>query len=169
MCANRIIYSEWIYLKTPGGRFLSALDPLCSQMKSTHSLYVFRYTLGSTVAGQLPALHAVRICLPNNNPELSLAMFHCSIRAALSASWPAHMASFSLLLPHALSLPPAVLLPRRLLPSFSHLFPLLGPPISLLPAISCRNLYSPTRINLEAGSQRLHADSQVLGPHLALQ
>lgn len=106
MYANRIIYSVNIFEKS-WQEVSVRFGHLCSQMKSTHSLYVFRYTLGSTIAGQLPALHAVRICLPNNNPELSLAMFHCSIRAALSASWPAHMATFSLLLTHALSLPPA--------------------------------------------------------------
>lgn len=34
-------------------------------MKDTHSLYIFKHALGSTVAG--PTLRAVRICFPTDN------------------------------------------------------------------------------------------------------
>jgi hypothetical protein len=41
-----------------------ALEHLCFWMKGTHSLYIFKYVLGSTIAGQLPTLHAVRTYFP---------------------------------------------------------------------------------------------------------
>ena len=56
-------------------RVSSYLKPFMFLDKS-HSLYHFKYALGSTIAGQLPTLHAVRIYLPVDNPELLLTMFH---------------------------------------------------------------------------------------------
>ena len=55
--------------------FLPTLDHLCSWMKKTHSLYIFKYALGSTIAGQLPTLHVVRICLPIDNTSYYLLCF----------------------------------------------------------------------------------------------
>ena len=63
-------------IKNPGLGLLPTLDHLCSRMKDTHSLYIFKYALGSTIAGQLPTLHAVRIYFPINNPELLLTIYY---------------------------------------------------------------------------------------------
>jgi hypothetical protein len=64
---------------------------MCSWMKDTHTVLFFKYVLGSTIAGQLPTLHVVRIYLPIDNPKPSLTIY-CSIWAALSSSqaalWP---------------------------------------------------------------------------------
>lgn len=54
-------------LKHPGMGFLPALVHLRFLLKYTHSLYIFKYALGSITAGQLPTLHAVRIYLPTND------------------------------------------------------------------------------------------------------
>lgn len=56
--------------------FFSAFGHLCSGIKDTHGLYVFKYALGITIAGQLPALCAVRIAHVFNNPKLSLTIYY---------------------------------------------------------------------------------------------
>ena len=45
----------------------------------THSLYIFIYALISTIAGQLPTLHAVRIHFPmDNSKKLLLTTYSVS-------------------------------------------------------------------------------------------
>ena len=56
-------------------RVSSYLKPFMFLDKS-HSLYHFKYALGSTIAGQLPTLHAVRIYLPIDNLKPSVRIYY---------------------------------------------------------------------------------------------
>lgn len=153
------------------GSFLPALDHLCSRIKGTHSLFIFRCVLGSAMAGQLPALHIVRIYLPIDNPKLSLTIYCVSsellsaptrqLSGPLSLSSSSPSCTFFLFYISSFLLFPLLFL---LVPSPGNLNPYVSSP-QLLAA----GLFLPTRTGGQSLSVSYVQTNSFGGPKLALE
>lgn len=130
-------------------------------MKYTHKVFISTTALNSTIAEQLPTIHAGRIYFPIYQPKLLLTIYYVPSRLPLiptvqpSGSCCLHSKPWRVLHPP--------LLPLLTHPGYFLPWPCETDLCIICPPMGCQHLHFLVRINFGAGSQVQCADSRTWG------